>query len=215
MQRHLSQESAGRWLLIFDNVDDMDMWVHGLKDYLPRSQHRCVVLTTQNRKIAVKFAQQNVVEISEMDTEAAMQLLDRSLLNHDLLDCEQDARKLLEKLTFLPLAMVQAAAYINENRITLSDYLSLLDEQEQDVVDLLSEDFEDEGRYHDVKNPVATTWLISFYQIRRHHPLAAEYFVHHVLRGPKNDPAVAPAAGTVSGSGSRRSRHPTCVLVRK
>jgi len=43
------------------------------------------------------------------------------------------------------------------------------------VVDLLSEEFEHEGRYRNVKNPVATMWLISFEQIRQHDPLAADY----------------------------------------
>jgi hypothetical protein len=64
--------------------------------------------------------------------------------------------QLLDQLTFLPLAIVQAAAYINENGITLSDYLSLLVEQEEDVIDLLSEEFEDDWRYRNVKNPVAS-----------------------------------------------------------
>jgi len=82
---------------------------------------------------------------------------------------------LLVELTYLPLAIVQAAAYINENGIALADYLSPLKEKEEDIIDLLSEDFEDNGRYHNVKNPVATTWLISFEQIRRRDPLAAEY----------------------------------------
>ena len=44
--------------------------------------------------------------------------------------------------------------------ITLGDYLSLLTNQEEEIVALLSEEFEDEGRYRDMKNPVTTTWLI-------------------------------------------------------
>lgn len=46
---------------------------------------------------------------------------------------------------------------------------------DSDVIDLLSQDFEDEGRYPDVENPVATTWVISFEQVRKRDPLAAEY----------------------------------------
>lgn len=57
---------------------------------------------------------------------------------------------------------MQAATYINANNIALSQYLLLLEEWEQDMIDPLSEDFDDDGRYPDVKNPVATTWLISF-----------------------------------------------------
>ncbi|KAF2192161.1 kinase subdomain-containing protein, partial [Zopfia rhizophila CBS 207.26] len=197
VQRHLSQESTGQWLIIFDNADNMDMWINnggkdkdsrGLKDYLPMSRQGCVVFTTRNRKIAVKLAQSNVIEVLEMDKGAAMQLLSKSLINQELLNDHQDALRLLQQLTFLPLAIVQAAAYINENGITLSDYLVLLEEQEQDVVDLLSEDFEVEGRYQDVKNPVATTWLISFEQIRRLDPLAAEYLSFMSCVDPKHVP---------------------------
>ena len=66
---------------------------------------------------------------------------------------------LLLKLTHLPLAIVQAAGYINENQISLSEYATLLDDTEQNIIDILSEEFEDEGRYEDIKNPIATTWL--------------------------------------------------------
>ena len=43
------------------------------------------------------------------------------------------------------------------------------------VRDLLSKDFEDRGRYKNVKNPIATTWLISFRQILNCDSLAADY----------------------------------------
>ena len=45
--------------------------------------------------------------------------------------------------------------YINENEILLVEYLSFLREQEEEVIDLLSEEFQDHGRYRNVKNPVA------------------------------------------------------------
>jgi hypothetical protein len=45
----------------------------------------------------------------------------------------------------------------------------------EDAIDLLSEGFENEGRYRNVNNPVAATWVISFNQICRHNSLAADY----------------------------------------
>jgi tetratricopeptide (TPR) repeat protein len=184
VQRYLSQETAGQWLLIFDNADNIDVWVPSagsrdtslrLKDYLPSSSQGCLIFTTPSRKVAVKLAQANVIEVSEMDEEVATQLLRESLINKDLPNNSQDTAILLKQLTFLPLAITQATAYINENGIPLSEYSLLLQDQEQNVIELLSEDFEDERRYRDAKNPVATTWLISFEQIRRLDPLAAEY----------------------------------------
>ena len=56
------------------------------------------------------------------------------------------------------------------------------------VVDLLSEDFEDAGRYHDVTNPVALIWLISFEQIRHRDPLAAEFLSFIACVDPKDVP---------------------------
>ena len=88
----------------------------------------------------------------------------------------QDTTVLLVELTYLPLAIVQAAAYINENGIALADYLSLLKEKEEDIIDLPSEEFEDNRRYHNVKNPVATS-MVNLIRAdpERRDPLAAEY----------------------------------------
>jgi len=179
---HLSSENAGRWLLVFDNADDVGMWIDKfspesgrLIDCLPRSSQGSIIFTTRDKKTAVKLAGRNVVELSEMDEASGKQLLEKYLVDQDILRSQEDATAMLARLTYLPLAIVQATVYINANGISLGDYLSLLDEQEEDVIDLLSDDFEDEGRYCDVKNPVATTWLISFDQIRRRDPLAADY----------------------------------------
>ena len=197
VQNHLSQETAGRWLLIFDNADDIEMWIKkdrdgnefpALKEYLPRSSQGRIIFTTRSRKVAVKLAQQNVIEVSEMDEKIARLLLRKSLISQDLLTSHKDTLELLQQLTFLPLAIVQAAAYINENGLTFSDYLSLLKEQEQDVIALLSEDFEDEGQYREKKNPIATTWLVSFEQIRRVDLLAAEYLSFMCCIHPRDIP---------------------------
>jgi hypothetical protein len=75
----------------------------------------------------------------------------------------------------LPLAIVQAATYINANSVLVTGYISLLGHSDDAVVNLFSEPFDDEGRHAVAKNPIATTWLISFEHIRRTDPLAAEY----------------------------------------
>jgi len=196
VQYHLSQESAGQWLLILDNADDMDMWFKKsdintnttrLIDYLPRSSKGSIVFTTRSRKAAVKFANRNVIQVTEMDEDAATQVLRNSLINKEILN-DHAVVQLLRQLTFLPLAIVQAAAYINENDISLAEYLSLLDDREENIVEVLSEDFEDEGRYHDIKNPIATTWLISFEQIRIRDSLAADYLSFMSCINPKAIP---------------------------
>lgn len=203
VKTYLSQKSAGRWLLILDNADDMHLWAkrennHSpLKDYLPESPEGFVVMTTRNRKLAVKWAASEVISIPQMDLNVATRMLGNSLIQTDLVKDHGVVAKNLQKLEFLPLAISQAAAYINENGLAAADYLSLLEEQEEDVIELLSEDFEDQWRYNTIKNPVAMTWLISFNQVRQLNTLAAIYLSFMACIHPKNIPfSLLPAASS-------------------
>ena len=214
VQEHLSKEDVGQWLLVFDNADDIEMWMakpgsvnvasqntepqcRDLIEYLPRSEQGSVVFTTRDRKTAAKLAPHNVMKVSELSEEAAMELLKSYLHDHDLAKQRHDAISLVAELTYLPLAIVQAAAYISQTGITLSDYLSLLSGQEEEAVELLSQDFEDNTRYRNVKNPVVTTWLISFEQIQRCDSLAVEYLSFMACIEPKNIPqSLLPPATT-------------------
>jgi tetratricopeptide (TPR) repeat protein len=201
VQGHLSRDDAGQWLIVFDNADDIDMWIakagskqeseegsRGLGDYLPSSGQGSIIFTTRDRRTASKLARQNVVIIPEMDEVAATQLLQKCLINPDLVNNRHDTAVLLAELTYLPLAIAQAAAFINENGITLGCYVSLLAEQEEEVIALLSEEFEDDGRYRNIRNPVATTWLISFEQIQQRNSLAAQYLSFMSCVDPKEIP---------------------------
>jgi tetratricopeptide (TPR) repeat protein len=181
---YLSKKITQPWVLVFDNADSIDMWTGKrggdpqsarLIEYLPRNDRGCILFTTRNKQAAIDLAHQNVVEIPELNEEAAKALLQKYLVHLNLAGCQAEVAGLLKQLEYLPLAIVQAATYVFKNGISIADYLSLLSNQEAEVVDLLSEDFEDDWRYHNMKNPVATTWLASFEQIQCHSPLAAEY----------------------------------------
>lgn len=179
---HLSKPSSGRWLLIFDNADEIDMWTEskgstpgGLKDHLPTSDQGAILFTTRSNKVAQYLDTTDIIKIPELDENKATHVLRNSLVDKEVLHDAESTLKLLSRLTFLPLAIVQAASFINENGTTLAGYVELLDGQEQSAIDLLSEDFEDKGRYKSIQNPVATTWLTSFEQIRRQNRLAADY----------------------------------------
>jgi tetratricopeptide (TPR) repeat protein len=184
VRQRLSGEATGRWLFILDNADDFDMLLSPktepgrptrLADCLPQSAHGSVLITTRSKKVAVRMAVDNIIGVSEMDEETATELLRKSMFGRNSSDDDDVAVELLKELTFLPLAIVQAAAYINENSISLAQYRALLKDAEETTAELLSEDFEDEGRYRDANNPIAKTWLVSFEQIRRHNQLAADY----------------------------------------
>jgi hypothetical protein len=103
----------------------------------------------------------------------AMQLLQNKLRDHREWDRAESA-ELLEALDFLPLPITQAAAYIREADITLARYLSLLRSDDRGMNDLLEQGFYDSGRDSESQNSIFSTWKISFDQIRKQKPRAAE-----------------------------------------
>ncbi|KAL4866461.1 hypothetical protein BDV12DRAFT_199175 [Aspergillus spectabilis] len=191
---YLSSERAGKWLLIFDNADDTEMWLAAshtapaLEDFLPQSEQGHIIFTTRNGELAVELTSSNVITIPDVDKKTAWKILESSLSQKNLLKDHTATVSLLEQLAFLPLAIAQASAYINKKRLSLSTYLTLLQEEEHDAVELLSEDFRDLGRYKDIQNPVITTWLISFKQIQHQNQSAADYLSFMACINPRNIP---------------------------
>ncbi|KAN0082027.1 hypothetical protein V8E54_003325 [Elaphomyces granulatus] len=189
VKAHLSSEKAGPWLLIVDNMDNKNIWLTSDGGtYLPQSKYGFVLFTTRNRRLATKLVGLDVINISGMDDGMAIDLLRASLVHKDLTNDSQTTTQLLHQLGCLPLAIVQAASYMNETGTSVTTYLSLLQSQENVIVELLSQDFEDEWRYLKTNNSVAVTWLISFNQIQRSNPLAADYLLFMSCIDPQDIP---------------------------
>ncbi|KAI9150825.1 Nephrocystin-3 [Paramyrothecium foliicola] len=81
---------------------------------------------------------------------------------------------LSSRLESLPLALAQAAAFIHENFITIEDYIQLLDESDDSLVERLTEPFVTVGRDSETPYAVTATWIISFQQIEKQDTLACE-----------------------------------------
>lgn len=170
-----------KWLMIVDNADDNDILMEQgdtntprLYDYLPRNGTGKILFTTRTRKVAERVAPRNVVEIQDPGKIEARQILEQRISNRALLEDEEAVQEFLSDLACLPLAIVQAAAFINENDISISEYVSMLREKGTDA-ELFGEQFEDSSRYQEMESTIARTWHISFEQIRRQDPLAGEY----------------------------------------
>jgi tetratricopeptide (TPR) repeat protein len=182
----LTDEGLGQWLMIVDNADDVSILFDLLEknsgadrliDYLPHSRKGAIVFTTRTRVAAIQLAENNVIALGELDKPEAIEILRTRLLRehqHQLKD-EEMVAEFFDMLAFLALAIVQAVAFVNTNDVTLSDYISHYKNNERDATDLLSKEFQDNGRYRETKNPIATTWYVSFEQIRKQNELAAGY----------------------------------------
>jgi tetratricopeptide (TPR) repeat protein len=178
VKQHLSSSRAGRWLLIVDNADDLEIFFgdgqsEGISKYLPQSENGLIVYTTRTPEVAEQ-ACRDIIDVGAMNRQDAMDFLKKSLRNKKHLSNDATAKELLDELAHLPLAIAQAAAYLNRNSTPIQRYLRLLRNTEKDMVSLLKKEFQDNTRYKESANAVAMTWVVSFNQIQERHRPAAD-----------------------------------------
>ncbi|KAI9691238.1 MAG: hypothetical protein M1822_008858 [Bathelium mastoideum] len=179
VQERLSTKAVGKWLLIIDNADDVEMLdragrAEGILDFLPQSDDGLTVFTTRHSEVAQLVAGSDIIEVKKMERKEAVALLEKALVQKRTPYNNAFIIELLTELDFLPLAITQAAAYINTNKSSVSEYLQLLKNTQQDAIAILSREFGDGTRYRDSVNAVAKTWMITFNQILKHNDIAAD-----------------------------------------
>ncbi|KAK7177910.1 hypothetical protein PSPO01_16043 [Paraphaeosphaeria sporulosa] len=183
VQQALSSEGVSQWLMVVDNADDNEVllsktnsgskWTR-LSDYLPRSDRGAILFTTRSRKVAAALTPSSVLRMEDMSKGEAREMLTQRTTGKAFCGDETAIDELLESLTCLPLAIVQAAAFMSTNDVSVSGYLALFRDTEAQA-QLFDEGFADPSRYEELDSTIAKTWHISFDQIRQQDPLAAEY----------------------------------------
>lgn len=176
VRRYLCSKAAGSWLLVVDNADDVDMFFGSsefgtVNQYLPESDLGLILFTTRSRKIAVSIAAGCVIELPELDSSDARHLLKTSLLPANTHN-ERELTDLSKELVYLPLAIKQAAAYINSTGESITKYLNILRGTNQEPFNLICREFHDPTRYTGPPNSMGSICLESFNQICRSHTAA-------------------------------------------
>ncbi|KAH7016552.1 uncharacterized protein B0I36DRAFT_436186 [Microdochium trichocladiopsis] len=126
----INSDKGGKWLLVIDNADDQELFFGsddkaGIEEYIPESENGLILLTTRSRQVAVQFTQSNIVDIEEMDSNEATLLLQKSLTQRQTPQDEALVEDLLIQLTYLPLAITQAVAYLNQTKVLKSDPIAI------------------------------------------------------------------------------------------
>ncbi|RKK81566.1 hypothetical protein BFJ68_g17607, partial [Fusarium oxysporum] len=194
VRQYLSSKRAGKWLLVVDNADDMQtvmgsMGVEkGIYRSLPQSDEGRILFTTRYQKVAVSVAGRNIVDVPAMGRDEATSYLKEALIQEMSSTDDEVMNHLLTLLAHLPLAITQAAAYMNENQIPFTEYLQLFENTDRDRIELLSAEFQDDTRYEQSQDPVATTWFISFNQIRKADELASRILMFLAYVEPRAVP---------------------------
>ncbi|WP_341748587.1 LuxR C-terminal-related transcriptional regulator [Candidatus Tisiphia endosymbiont of Sialis lutaria] len=142
------------WLLVYDKVNNY----REIEPFLPESGGY-VILTTRQRYWPTKFS---VLPIDIMTEEEAIKTI-KTLIQRNIAEEQNTIKELVGVLGYLPLALVQAGAYIKQKHITIPEYLDLYKKYE---TELLSDNtFLDETNTYNY--PVAITWNISLEAIVR------------------------------------------------
>jgi tetratricopeptide (TPR) repeat protein len=174
----LCNSENGKWVMVIDNADDdtvfFDRSTKTLSEYVPQSENGRILITSRNRDLAYKLTgnHRSILEIKPMNESDAMSLL-RKKLGPD--SGRDNAPELLNALDYMPLAITQAAAYIQQRapRMSVKQYLEVLRRSERDQSRLLTKDLGDARRDGRASNSIIMTWQTSFEHIKSHMPTAA------------------------------------------
>ncbi|KAJ0334291.1 hypothetical protein COL5a_000339 [Colletotrichum fioriniae] len=156
------EQRSSRWLLVFDNVDDLDNL--DVSRFFPRVPWGHILITSR-RKEARRLDRQ--VEVGMMDeTEAVTLLKNCSGRRGD--DEEEAARHVAYKLGYLPLALDQAGAYITGQSIDFAEYMDLYRVSHDQLLR-----HKPPRAVWSYEQTVFTTWEISFHAVAARNPVAA------------------------------------------
>ncbi|KAJ7494871.1 hypothetical protein B0H11DRAFT_920435 [Mycena galericulata] len=142
--------TSSQWLLFFDNADDPKI---NLNQYFPKCSHGNILITSRNPGLCVYAGAHSVV--SDMEESDAIELLLTSAVQEITPMNKEISAEIVKALGYLPLAIIQAGAFIANEKPTQS--------------------------HDDYSWTVYTTWQISFQQLRQPAATLLQLcsFLHH------------------------------------
>ncbi|KAJ7761861.1 P-loop containing nucleoside triphosphate hydrolase protein, partial [Mycena olivaceomarginata] len=144
--------SNNEWLIIFDNADDPKL---NLFNFFPQSTSGNILITSRNPQLRV-HAPGAHHRISDLEEEAAVQLLLASAAELATSENEGLATEIVKVLHCFPLAVVQAGAYISKTGY-LGRYLAVYEQNRARLLSQMPVQSHDKYSW-----TVYTTWDISF-----------------------------------------------------
>ncbi|KAJ7446627.1 hypothetical protein FB451DRAFT_789392 [Mycena latifolia] len=148
------KSKKAEWLLFFDNADDPNI---DLNKYFPLCSHGNIIITSRNPGLCVyTSAHCAVADMEELDS---VDLLLRSAAHNPTDHSNETAAQIVQTLCYLPLAIIQAGAFISKSG-NLNSYLALYADNKARLL------AERPSQSHDnYAWTVYTTWKISFDQL--------------------------------------------------
>jgi tetratricopeptide (TPR) repeat protein len=178
--KHWLETNEG-WLLILDNADDLAL----AKEFLPTHHSGHVLLTTRARALG-GIAEGVTLRVMPPE-EAAQLLLRRARVKHATSAETELALQIANELGYLPLALDQAGAFIEETPSSLDEYLKLYRTRRDK---LLAE----RGSLADHAS-VTVTFSLAFDKVAQSSPAAADLLRLCAFLAPEAIPEEVVSAG--------------------
>ncbi|KAK5947934.1 hypothetical protein OHC33_011039 [Knufia fluminis] len=158
----LNRPDNARWLLVFDNYDEPDLFA--INDFCPSVGHGSIIVTTR----LPDLAKGKIVRVQPLQSiEDSLSILEirsgRSGIQED-----SSAKRLARRLSGFPLALVTAGAFLRKSTMTFEQYLDVY-ERKWNINPrrpLRLQDYQDRTLY--------TTWNLSYNRLRNEDPDAAQ-----------------------------------------
>jgi tetratricopeptide (TPR) repeat protein len=156
------------WLLILDNADDLVM----AREFIPLRKRGHILLTTRAQNTRPIAVRQAVLSMEPQDG-ALLLLLRMGKIEKDepLESAPEEFRNQAEALSIvldgLPLALDQAAAFIDEKPSTLKEYLTFYESEGRELL-------KRRGRLAEDHSSVTVTFSLAFKKVADDNPVAAD-----------------------------------------
>ncbi|GLI80274.1 hypothetical protein PoHVEF18_008627 [Penicillium ochrochloron] len=179
----LHDKREGEWLLILDNLDD-ESFLHQppptrqdasrgipertIWEYFPQSLPGSILVTSRSTDAVFNIVDdEDIVIVEPMGETHATALFGKKLAGKVQFHA-QEASQLVTALDFMPLAIVQAAAYIKQRapRVSVPQYLKPLQESDSNKIVLLRHGGGHLRRDREARNAIFLTWQITFDHLR-------------------------------------------------
>ncbi|QRV92256.1 kinesin light chain [Ceratobasidium sp. AG-Ba] len=168
-----------RWLMIIDNADNPDV---DLQSYFPAGDTGSILITTRIKHYAaLSRGDDSDSQVGNLKQDEAMGLLLKAAKVKDtgLPASERDAaRRLLEDVGCLALAVVQAGSYIFSSGCTIADYYDMFLQHHKTT---LEQPTRLPVKTNEYKHSVYTTWHMSYEKLGKNAQTILQLvaFMHH------------------------------------
>ncbi|KAL2815197.1 hypothetical protein BJX63DRAFT_431016 [Aspergillus granulosus] len=184
VRERLSNQNAGRWLMVLDNLDDGEELASQMV-LIPSTRLGAgsIIVTTRDMRVANYLPEwdhvdNDIIPVPPLGMTDARSLLEE-LLRPEQRRNEADLMDLLQMLGCFPLALTQAIAFIKQYRTTVTNYKNLLYQGNRSRPNAVLEiEYCDIRRYGEGPDSVYRTWGVCFMRIQREEPAAAELLAY-------------------------------------